>query len=105
MDLNEKIFKAYEKILAENKKEIIVELSGKRQLNFNGVDEVGTFYVVTEPSEYMNELLDIFFEANIFDMHLQFLGGLKGSEIVGIYKNKGKAMKKAKELIKQSKGE
>jgi hypothetical protein len=70
------------------------ELSGKRNEGFTGIDEVGKFWVVTE-ADKNSTLPDILFEADIFDIHLQLKGGLKGSEIVGIFKKKSKASKAA----------
>jgi len=66
---------------------------------FKGFDGIGKFWVVTIPSEH-STLADIFFESDIFSMHLQFLGGLKVDEIDGIYKSKPKALKHAKNLMK-----
>ena len=62
------------------------------------IDELGKFWVVTLPTEH-SELEDIYFEADIFRMQLQFLGGLKKDEIVGIYKNHNKAKKHAEKLL------
>ena len=86
-----------EKYLNNNK---INELSGKHVTKFKGVDEIGNFWVVTQPTG-VSELVDIFFEADVFDMYLQIRGGLEGDSIVGIYKNKAKAKKVAEKLIKE----
>lgn len=85
--------------MANLEKYLINELSGKHHMKFVGIDQVGEFWVVLIPTED-SILEDILFEANIFDMHLQFLGGLKASDIMGIYKNKAKAKKVAENLLK-----
>ena len=79
---------------------LLNELSGKGNYGFTGTDEVGRFWVVTKPTEN-STLTDILFDADVFDMALQMLGGLKGESIVGVYKNKGKAAKIAKGLLKK----
>lgn len=63
-------------------------------------DEVGIFWVVTDTNYFSKdtELVDIVFESDIKNMMLQSKGGLKDSEIVGIYKSKSKAMKAAKKV-------
>ncbi len=75
------------------------ELSGKSNIGFNGTDEVGRFLVITKP-DVNSTLADILFYADVFDMVLQIRGGLKGKDIVGIYKNYAKAKKVATKLIK-----
>ena len=62
------------------------------------IDEVGKFYIVTFPSDG-SELYDIFFEADMQRMQLQFLGGLLPHQISGIYKSRAKAKKHAEKLI------
>ena len=80
---------------------LIEEGMGKRALGFNGIDEVGDFYIVTHGSSD-SELNDIFWKADAFDLALQFKGGLNGYDIVGIYKDKKKAKKIAKALLKRA---
>ena len=78
-------------------------MGGKGTLQFNGIDEVGDFWIVLS-ADMGYELSDMFFKADIFDVHLQMLGGLKGYNILGIYKSKGKAKKAAdKELARATK--
>lgn len=79
-------------------KKYLNELSGKHVTKFKGVDEIGKFWVVTKPGQ-LAELDDIFFEVDIFDLHLQLKGGLAGDDIVGLYKNKAKAKKVAEKLL------
>jgi hypothetical protein len=75
-------------------------MGGKRNHQFDGKDEIGDFWVVTDPGRGQeSEMADIFFQADIFDMALQLRGGLKGWEIIGIYKNKAKAQKIAQKLL------
>ena len=73
-------------------------MSGKSYFRFVGEDQVGDFWVVEYPGRD-SELSDIFFQADIFDMALQIRGGLDPETIYGIYKSKGLALKKAKELL------
>ena len=70
------------------------ELSGKGNFGFKGTDEIGKFWVVTKPTSD-STLGDFLFQADVFDLALQLRGGLKGNEIVGIYKNDTKAHKVA----------
>jgi hypothetical protein len=62
------------------------------------VDEIGRFWVVTKPTKN-SELGDIFFETDLFGFVLQMKGGLKENEIIGVYKNEGKAKKEAEKLL------
>jgi len=41
----------------------------------------------------------VLFESDVFDFVLQNLGGLKGNEILGIYKDKTKAESIARSLL------
>ena len=75
-------------------------LSGKRMLGAESVlDQVGTFWVVLYPVTTDAYLEDIMFEANVFDMILQFKGGLTGEEIYGLFNNQREAKKIAVELL------
>ena len=47
-------------------------------------DNLGDFWVVTFPTK-QSLLKDIVFQANIFEMQNQFLGGLKKEEIAGVF--------------------
>ena len=73
-------------------------MGGKRNENFTGDDEIGDFWVVTK-ADKISILADILFDADIFDIHLQINGGLKGSDIVGIYKKEAKARKVAEKQL------
>jgi len=74
-------------------------MSGKSNLGFHGIDQVGDFFVVIHPSKD-STLQDVLFKADIFDMVLQFRGGLAGKEIAGIYKTEEPARAEAVKLMK-----
>lgn len=52
--------------------------------------KIENFWVVTEPTKN-SELADILFESDIKKMHLQYLGGLRTDEIIGIFSTKEEA--------------
>ena len=58
-----------------------------------------TFWVVTRPSAD-SELEDILFESDMARMEYQYKGGLKASEIYGVYGKESEATKAAKGLLK-----
>jgi len=58
-----------------------------------------TFWVVTRP-EKGSVIEDILFESDMARMELQFKGGLKASEIYGVYGKEAEATKIAKGLLK-----
>jgi len=64
-------------------------------------DEVGKFWVVTQPSPH-SDIQDIVFQTDIMGMRLQFLGGLHQDEVYGFYKTKTKAMSIGKKLLQQA---
>jgi len=79
---------------------LIKESSGKRTLNIsNSVDDIGNFWVVTKDIYGHSTLQDILFEADIFDMHLQFNGGLNGEDVLLVTFDKNKAEKLAKQVL------
>jgi len=57
-----------------------------------------TFFVVTTPTP-VSELADICFETNFEGFFIQVLGGLKISDIHGIYNDEDEAEKIAKALL------
>lgn len=61
--------------------------------------KIDKFWVVIEPTKF-SELGGICFECDIAGMMYQFLGGLRSSEIAGIYTTKKEAEKLAKKLLK-----
>jgi hypothetical protein len=70
----------------------------------NITDEVGTFWVVVEPTP-SSTADDICFDATIRNMMLQAMGGLSPKEVVAIYKNEGDAKKHAEQLLKARRDE
>ena len=68
-----------------------------------GGDEVGTFWVVTQPTEE-SVLQDICFSATVRSMMLQGRGGLKEDEIIGIFKEEQDAKEYAEAAMAGSVG-
>ena len=63
--------------------------------------KINSFWVVTKNYEH-STLADILFKDDWAGMRLQFLGGLKAKEIVGVYMFKHEALKAAKkEMMKK----
>ena len=92
--------KLYEKYLNERKTLNLSEsMGGKRNTGFNGIDEIGEFWLVTKGSEG-SEMVDVISKIDVFDLYLQLKGGLKGREIVGLYKNESKAKKQAEKELR-----
>lgn len=79
-------------------KEIMLEGSGKKVLDFFGTDDVGKFWVVTDGGPD-STLADILFEADIWDMILQVRGGLDISQVQLVTKSKSKAKKLAEKIL------
>ncbi len=76
----------------------------KRSLHSHGfaskrIDQVGKFWVVVMPRP-ISTLIDILFESDVEGMTLQYRGGLSPHDVVGFYRNKKTAEKKAKALLK-----
>lgn len=61
-----------------------------------------SFWVVTRPSK-ISTLRDILFKSTWRGIRLQFLGGLKSGDIVGVWTSKEEAEKVAKRLLKKVK--
>lgn len=59
------------------------------------MSKIGKFWVVTKPSK-KSTLVDILFDTDIKGMELYFRGGLKGNEIIGMFRGKNEAEKVAK---------
>jgi len=72
------------------------------EANDRFTDEIGDFWVVTKPTKD-SLLQDICFKTNILGFVLQCKGGLKSSEINGIYKSENSA-KSAAEILLKNKG-
>jgi hypothetical protein len=60
--------------------------------------KITKFWVVTKPTK-QSTLIDILFQKDMKGMEYQFLGGLKGSEIIGTYTSKTEAEKVAKRAL------
>jgi len=78
--------------------------TGKGHFQFSGTDEVGKFWVVYFPERYAEsetELVDVVFEADVFDMLLQLKGGLEPEAIKGIFKSESAANNLAQTLLKE----
>lgn len=66
--------------------------------NRNFRDTVGKFWVVTMPSAE-SEIGDIVFQTDVMGMILQSRGGLKDTEIIGIFRDQGEAEALAEKLL------
>ena len=75
------------------------ELTGKRGFGFKGIDQVGSFWVVTKIISSSSTIDDILFECNVFDFVLQINGGLDAKDILLITQDKKKAQKVAEEQL------
>lgn len=62
------------------------------------VDEIGSFWVVTKPSD-KSMVADILFESTLIQMANQYRGGLRESDVIGFYKDAAKAKRKARALL------
>jgi hypothetical protein len=67
---------------------------------FNVLDEVGKFFVVTKPFKDSTKE-DIMFESDVFHFANQIRGGLEFEEVLGIYKQKSDANRRATEVLKE----
>jgi hypothetical protein len=70
----------------------------KKKLLRPDVDEVGSFWVVTTPTD-VSTLGDILFEADVPKMMLQSLGGLREEQIVGFYRSREHAEYVARQAL------
>jgi len=76
----------------------IVKILTKVLANSSIHDEIGDFWVVTKPNQ--NSIIeDILFKTSIRDMGNQWLGGLKATDIIGIFKNESDAIKFSEEKL------
>jgi hypothetical protein len=67
---------------------------------FDVLDEVGKFFIVTKPSKDSTKE-DIMFESDVFHFANQIRGGLKFEDVLGIYKQKSDANRRATEVLKE----
>jgi hypothetical protein len=65
------------------------------------MSKVSKFWVLTKPNKN-SELIDIFFQADMKRMELQFKGGLASKEIIGIFTIKNEVEKVAKMALLKS---
>ena len=84
-----------------NQAKVTEAMSGKSHLGFRGIDQIGDFFVVIHPTE-ASDLNDVLYKADVFDMVLQFKCGLKGRDIVGIFKDGNHAKELALQLMKKA---
>lgn len=84
-------------LIKEEVESIVNEIRTK---NFEVLDEVGKFFVVTSPFKDDNKE-DILFESDVFSFANQVRGGLKFEEVIGLYKNKSDANRIATEALKE----
>jgi hypothetical protein len=82
------------------KEEVESIVNETRTKDFEVVDEIGKFFVVTSPFKDDNKE-DILFESDVFSFANQVRGGLKFEEVIGLYKNKSDANRIATEALKE----
>lgn len=87
----------FRQIIKEEVESILNEIHTK---NFEIIDEVGKFFIVTTPTKNSTKE-DILFESDLFYFANQVRGGLKFDEVLGIYKNKSDANRIAIESLKE----
>ena len=67
--------------------------------NYDVVDEIGKFFVVTKPDTKSTKE-DILFDADAFIFADKIKGGLKFENVLGMFKNKSDANRTATEALK-----
>jgi hypothetical protein len=88
-------------ILKENYEieESSIEMKEVITKNYDVVDEVGKFFVVTKPDTKSTKE-DILFDADAFKFADKIKGGLKFENVLGMFKNKSDASRTATEALK-----
>lgn len=86
-------------LLRENLEEETMEVKEAITKNYNVVDEVGKFFVVTKPDTKSTKE-DILFDADAFKFADKIKGGLKFENVLGMFKNKSDANRTATEALK-----
>jgi hypothetical protein len=86
-------------LLRENLEEETMEVKEAITKNYDVVDEVGKFFVVTKPDTKSTKE-DILFDADAFKFADKIKGGLKFENVLGMYKNKSDASRTATEALK-----
>ena len=86
-------------LLRENLEEETMEVKEAITKNYDVVDEVGKFFVVSKPGTKSTKE-EIMFEADPFSLAERVKNGLTYENIMGIYKNKSDASRTATEALK-----
>jgi Arc/MetJ-type ribon-helix-helix transcriptional regulator len=86
-------------LLRENLEEETMEVKEAITKNYNVVDEVGKFFVVSKPGTKSTKE-EIMFEADPFSLAEKIKNGLTYENIMGMYKNKSDASRTATEALK-----
>ena len=86
-------------LLRENLEEETMEVKEAITKNYNVVDEVGKFFVVSKPGTKSTKE-EIMFEADPFSLAERVKNGLTYENIMGMYKNKSDASRTATEALK-----
>ena len=86
-------------LLRENLEEETMEIKEIITKNYEVVDEVGKFFVVSKPGTKSTKE-EIMFEADPFSLAEKIKNGLTYENIMGMYKNKSDASRTATEALK-----
>jgi hypothetical protein len=86
-------------LLRENLEEETMEVKEAITKDYDVVDEVGKFFVVTKPDTKSTKE-DILFDADAFKFADKIKGGLKFENVLGMFKNKSDANRTATEALK-----
>ena len=86
-------------LLRENLEEETMEVKEAITKNYDVVDEVGKFFVVTKPDTKSTKE-DILFNVDAFTFADKIKGGLKFENVLGMFKNKSDASRTATEALK-----
>jgi Arc/MetJ-type ribon-helix-helix transcriptional regulator len=86
-------------LLKENLEEETMEVKEAITKNYDVVNEVGKFFVVSKPGTKSTKE-EIMFEADPFSLAEKIKNGLTYENIMGMYKNKSDASRTATEALK-----
>lgn len=87
-------------LLRENLEEETMEVKEAITKDYDVVDEVGKFFVVTKPDTKSTKE-DILFDVDAFKFADKIKGGLKFENVLGMFKNKSDASRTATEALKE----
>jgi Arc/MetJ-type ribon-helix-helix transcriptional regulator len=87
-------------LLRENIEEETMETKEIITKNYDVVDEVGKFFVVSKPGTKSTKE-EIMFEADLFSLAEKIKNGLTYENIMGMYKNKSDAGRTATMVLKE----